>query len=97
MCGSVCGSGCVGVSGLVWFHGCTACNNCYLTNLLLNVFFHSLNHIRQVKVYSLENYSVLHHLTYAAPVTCVAMSVSAGRMHTCRISLCACEHGNHHF
>ena len=99
--------GCVGVGelvswcGWVWVGWCVSMAvqlvmifiSCIL---LFNVFFHSLKHLRQVKVYSLENYSVLHHLTYAAPITCVAMSVSAGRMHTCRIPLCACAHGNHH-
>ena len=31
-----------------------------------------------MKVYNLETYSVIHHLTYPAPVLCMAVSVSAG-------------------
>ena len=40
-----------------------------LPNLLNSPF-------RQVKVYSLESYSVIHNLAYPAPVLCMAVSVS---------------------
>lgn len=60
---------------------------------------------RQVKVYSLESYSVIHNLAYPAPVLCMAVSVSVLQTYldTCRHThaqtntraptcTCACPH-----